>query len=154
MKPIVPAEHVKPGDPRQAQQIVATYAEALERDMETGRLPAPADSLPFATPVIKSAIETSARAAASSGQMTHEIREFLETAYVSLADYVASDLARLLAEYRRAADEFAAGDSTAQPKLTGAAWRTLTETSRLAGDIARSIAAEAQQLRSEFQRLG
>ena len=144
---------VNPDDPAGAKQIVAEYARILNRDLERGRFPLPDDSLPHAKQTIKIAIETSLLALMSSGQLTQELRDFLETAYVSLADYVAPDLARLMREYTSAGDDLAADPRLAREKTSGAAWQTITDGSRLAGEIARAMADEADQLKSDFQKL-
>jgi hypothetical protein len=144
---------VNPDDPLDAQQIVTEYARILNRDLEHGRFPVPVDSLPFAKPLIKTAIRTSVIALASTGQLTEELRVFLQTAYVSLADYVPSDLVKLMREYTRASDDLAADSRLAREKTTGAAWQTVAEGSRLAGEIARSMASEAELLQREFRQL-
>ncbi len=144
---------VNPSDPVSAQQIVSEYARALDRDLQAGGLPASIDSLPFAKAAIKTAIETSLHSLVSTGQLTDDLRDFLETAYVSLADYVPADFVRLLAEYARAGEALAADTRLARDKTSGPAWQTLTESSHLAGEIARSMASEAEHLRMEFQRL-
>jgi hypothetical protein len=144
---------VNPDDPFSAKQIVTEYARILNRDLERGSFPLPTDSLPFAKPTIKTAIETSLLALISTGQLTEELREFLETAYVSLADYVPADLVQLMREYARAGDDLAADPRLAREKTTGAAWQTVAGGSRLAGEIARSMASEADQLKTEFQQL-
>jgi len=144
---------VNPDDPLSAQQIVAEYARVLSRDLQQGSFPVPVDSLPFAKPTIKSAIETSVLALHSTGQLTEELCDFLQTAYVSLADYVAPDLVRLMREYVQAGEELAADSRLAREKTTGAAWQTMSDSSRLAGEIARAMASEAEGLRKEFQQL-
>jgi hypothetical protein len=144
---------VNPQDPLNAQQIVTEYARVLNRDLERAIFPVAIDSLPFAKPTIKAAIETSLLALVSTGQLTEELREFLETAYVSLADYVPADLVQLMREYSRAGDDLAADPRLAREKTTGAAWQTVAGGSRLAGEIARSIASEADLLKTGFQRL-
>lgn len=144
---------MNPDDPLSAQYIVAEYARVLDHDIQRGSFPAPDDSLPFAKSTIKTAIKTSLLALASTGQLTEELQDFLQTAYVSLADYVASDFVRLMSEYARAGDDLAADPRLAREKATGAAWQTVTDSGRLAGEIARSIAGEAELLRLEFQEL-
>jgi hypothetical protein len=143
---------VNPADPESAQQIVAEYAQLLDRDLQEGRLPAALDSLPYAKPTIKEAIETATLTLISSGQMTDDLRDFLQTAYVSLADYIAADLVQLMREFTQAGDDLAADSRLAREKTGGAAWQRVTESSRLAGEIARSIAEEATVLQSEFQQ--
>jgi hypothetical protein len=144
---------VNPEDPVSAQQIVAEYARVLDRDLQQGSFPVPVDSLPFAKPAIETAIKTSVAALVSSGQLTDDLREFLQTAYVSLADYVAPDLVQLMSEYTRAAEDLATDQRLTREKTTGSAWQRLTDSGRLAGEIARSIASEAERLRMEFQQL-
>jgi hypothetical protein len=144
---------VNPADPESAQRIVADYSQVLERDMDGGTFPAPLDSLPYAKATIKAAIETAVLALASTGRLTDELHEFLRTAYVSLADYVGSDLVRLMREYNRAGEQLAADHRLAREKTGDAAWRTLNDSSRLAGEIARSIASEAERLQKEFHEL-
>jgi hypothetical protein len=143
---------VNPSDPESAQQIVAEYAQILDRHLQEGHLPAALDSLPYAKPTIKAAIETATLTLVSSGQMTEDLREFLQTAYVSLADYIAPDLVQLMREYAQAGDDLAADSRLAREKTSGMAWQTVTGSSRLAGEIARSIAEEATVLQTEFQQ--
>jgi hypothetical protein len=144
---------VNPDDPPSAQQIVAEYARTLDRDLQRGTFPAPVDSLPFAKPTIKTAIKTSVLALLATGQLTDELCDFLETAYVSLADYVAPDLVRLMREYTQAAEDLAADARLAREKTSGPAWQTMSDSSRLAGEIARAMADEAELLKAEFQQL-
>jgi hypothetical protein len=134
-----------------AQQIVAEYARRLERDSEVNLWPADADALPYPKQTIKSAIRTSVQTLESTGQLTDELHEFLETAYVALADYVAADLARLMNEFQRAGTDLAADKRLTSEKTMGPAWRTMVESGRLAGEIARAIASEADALRAEFR---
>lgn len=139
-------------DPTVAQQIVADYVRMVERQSENDEWPARADHLPYPKPTIKAAIQTAVVTLASTGQLTGEMREFLQATYVSLADYVPEDLARLMRGYQRAAGDLAAGPRLVQDKVRGDAWRTVAETGALAGEIARSIAAETELLREEFSR--
>jgi hypothetical protein len=84
-------------------------------------------------------------------QLTDELREFLEEAYVALADYVGPDVSRLMLDYQRAGAEFASDTRLVKEKTATDAWRTITASSQLAGEIARSMAEEADLLRAEFQ---
>jgi len=143
---------VNPEDPESAQRIVAEYASVLERHLSDGDLPATLESLPYPKQTIKSAIRTSVETIAAAGLMTDELREFLKTAYVSLADYVAADLVALMNEYRRAAEDVAADRRLAREKAGGAAWQTLASSGPLAGEIARTIASDAEVLSAEFGR--
>lgn len=138
-------------DPFIAQQIVAEYARRLERDNEANRWPAPADALPYPKQTIKAAIRTSVQVLDSSGQLTDDLRDFLETAYVALADYVAADLARLMIEFQTAETKLAADKRLIGEKATGEVWQTITASSRLVGEVARAIASEADALRAEFR---
>jgi hypothetical protein len=140
-------------DPGVAQQIVADYARLLEKHSQADRWPIETDVLPYPKQTIKSAIQASVVALTSTGQMTGEMREFLETAYVALADYVGADLARLMNEYQGAGADLAADTRGTHEKKSGDAWRRLSETGALAGQIARSIAEEADALRAEFRTL-
>jgi hypothetical protein len=140
-------------DPAVAQQIVAEYAALLEKHDRDNVYPAPVDTLPYPKETIKTAVRTSVAALASTGQMTAELRDFLEVAYVSLADYVDAELARLLADYREAGAALADAPRLAKEKVTSPAWRVLAESGSLAGTIARTIAEEAETLRQEFRRL-
>lgn len=142
---------MNPEDPESAQQIVAEYARVLERHLSTGDLPATLESLPYPKQTIKSAIRTSVETVVAAGLMTDELREFLKTAYVSLADYVGADLVALMREYRRAADDVASDGRLVQEKTGGVAWQTLAGSSALAGEIARTIASDAELLTAEFQ---
>lgn len=142
---------MNPDDPVVAQQIVADYARRLARDLEIDKWPAEADALPYPKLAIKAAIRTSVVALATSGQFSDELREFLETAYVSLSDYVASDLVRLLSEYQQAGSDLAADQRLAREKTAGSAWRTVAESSAIVGEVARMVASEAETLRAEFR---
>src|SRR6476659_3757978 len=137
-------------DPLDAQQVVAEYARVLERDIAENRHPGRADSLPYAKRVIKDAIRTSVETLVRSGTLTAELREFLEVAYTSLADYIDRDLVDLMTEYRRSAADLAAVARSPPEKITTTAWRTVAGSSALAGEVARSIATEAEALKSEF----
>jgi len=140
-----------PLDPLDAQQMVIEYARMLERDVTENRHPARVDGLPYAKPVIKSAIRTSARALAATGQLTDELREYLETAYTLLAEYVDAELVDLMTLYRESADALAEQSPVARAKTQTAAWRTLAESSSLAGEVARAVTAETETLRDEFR---
>ncbi len=142
---------MNPDDPESAQRIVADYAQVLERDLEAGAWPAVIDVLPYPKQTIKAAIRTSVGALAANGLLTNDLREFLETAYVSLADYVSADLARLMGEYQQAGTALASDRRLAHEKTSAAAWQTLVGSGALAGEIARLIAEEADQLRADFR---
>lgn len=142
-----------PLDPLDAQQIVIEYARLLERDIAENRHPARLDSLPYAKPMIKAAIQTSATRLAASGQLTAELREYLETAYTCLAEYLDGELVALVREYRRSAEELSTVSPVGGEKTGTAAWRTLVESGSLAGEVARMTTAEEAALREEFRSL-
>ena len=145
------AKSMDPLDPLDAQQIVVEYARMLERDLDERRHPAHVGALPFAKPVIKDAIRTSVLQLATSGQLTEDLRDYFETAYTCLAEYLDDELVTLMTEYRRSAEQLTAGPVAPQDKTKTSAWRTLVESGSLAGEVARAAATEAEQLRSEFQ---
>ncbi|HEY8549528.1 MAG TPA: hypothetical protein VIL35_06210 [Vicinamibacterales bacterium] len=140
---------MNPEDPESAHRIVSEYARVLEA-ADQQPLPAPARLLPYPKRIIKTAILTCAAALRESQQLTDDMRDFLEQAYVALADYVDDDLVRVMSEYREALASISHLQKV-QDRVQSPAWRRITETSRLAGDIARSIADEAAALRLEFR---
>jgi hypothetical protein len=140
-----------PLDPLDAQQVVAEYLRMLERDVNEDRHPAKVDSLPYAKPVIKSAMCTSVRRLADSGELTDELREYLETAYTLLAEYLDGELVELMSAYRRSAEALTSESPSARDKIQTAAWRTLAESGSLAGEVARETTLDAEKLRAEFR---
>jgi hypothetical protein len=144
---------MNPDDPHVAQQIVAAYVAVLERHDEARTLPAPVSALPYSRDTIRHAIGASMRALSASGQLTDELREFLEGAYVSLADFIDEELVRLMREYNRAADDVSHAPPAAGERVKTPSWQTLQRTSTLAGEIARAVAADAAQLRVEFSQI-
>jgi hypothetical protein len=142
-----------PLDPLDAQQIVIEYARILERDIAENRHPARIDGLPFAKPIIKTAIRTSVTHLACSDQLTTELRGYFETAYTCLADYLDGELVELMTEYRRSAEQLSTEPVSTRDRTKTTAWRTLIEGGSLAGEVARAMASEADKLRSEFQGL-
>ena len=140
-----------PSEPLDAQQVFVEYARLLERDIAEQRHPARIESLPFAKPIIKTAIRTSVTHLAQSGQLTDELREYFETAYTCLAEYLDGELVDLMTEYRLSAEVLATESASARDKTTTSAWRTLVESGSLAGEVARATTIEAEKLRSEFK---
>jgi hypothetical protein len=140
-----------PTDPADAQRVVIEYAERLERDVNENRHPARVDSLPYAKPVIKAAIRTSVIHLAGSGQLTDELRDYMETAYTLLAEYLDGELVALMTEYRRSAEELASAAGSAREKTQTSAWRTLAASGSLAGEVARAVTDDAETLRNEFR---
>src|SRR5262245_3782804 len=143
---------MNPLDPRDAQQVVVEYARVLERDLTENRHPARIDTLPYAKPIIKSAIRTAAEQLAASGQLNDEMRVYLETAYISLADYLENELVELMTRFAESAEALTAEPLTSRERTQSAAWQTLAGSSALAGEVARATANEAEALRSEFRR--
>lgn len=144
---------MNPADPLDAQQIVVEYARVLERDIDEQRHPARIDSLPFSKPVIQTAIRTSVTHLLFSGQLTADLRDYFETAYISLAEYLDPELVTLMNEYRRSAEQLTTESVAVRDRTTTAAWRTIAETSALAGEVARAASVEAEKLKTEFQQL-
>jgi hypothetical protein len=144
---------MNPYDPESAQQIVVEYARVLERDIAENRHPARIDSLPYAASVIKTAIHTSIAELARTGRLTQELRDYFETAYTSLAEYLDGELVKLITQYRDSAEQLAAEAVSTQQRTTSAAWRTVKESGTLAGEIARATTVEAEKLRGEYQDL-
>jgi hypothetical protein len=140
-----------PQDPLDAQQVVIEYARVLERDLTENRHPARVDSLPYSKPTIKSAIGTSVKHLALSGQLTDELREYLETAYTYLAEYLDVELVQLMSHYRQSAEDLASEAQSARDKTRTPAWRTLVDTGSLAGEVARATTTDAEALRIEFR---
>lgn len=142
-----------PADPLDAQQIVVQYARVLERDIDEQRHPARIDSLPFSKPVIQEAIRTSVTHLLFSGQLTTELRDYFETAYTSLAEYLDPELVALMTEYRRSAEQLSVEPGAVRDRTSTVAWRTIAETSALAGEVARATSLEVEKLKTEFQEL-
>jgi hypothetical protein len=142
---------VEPLTPQEAQRIVAAYLKVVEAHTEANVYPCALDDLPQSKDTIRAAFSTSVAALRSSGQLTSDLRDYLEIAYVSLADYVSGECMTLLREYGRAGEELAGDRRLAREKVATDAWRRLSEQSRLAGDLARTISEEADRLRAEFR---
>ena len=140
-----------PLDPLDAQQVVIEYARLLERDINEQRHPARLDSLPYAKPVIKTAICTSVRHLALSGQLTDELREYFETAYTLLAEYLEGELVDLVTQYRQSAEDLAEQSRTVGDRTQTGAWRTLADSGALVSEVARATTTEAETLRDEFR---
>jgi hypothetical protein len=137
-----------PHDPESAHRIVAEYASVLEHADQA--LPASIRNLPYSKHTIKAAILTCTTSLREAQQLTGEMREFLEEAYVALADYVDDDIVQVMAEYREALASIAEVPAS-RDKVQTPHWQRLAATSRLAGDIAKTIAEETAALRIEFR---
>lgn len=139
---------MNPDDPESAQRIVAEYGHVLEQ-WSGDALPASIRALPYPKQTIKAAILTCMATLRARSELTSELLEFFEEAYVALADYVDDDVARVMAEYRDALASVAT--IPARDRLPTPGWQRIAETSRLAGEIARSIADDTAALRTEFR---
>jgi hypothetical protein len=141
---------MNPEDPESAQRIVAEYLHLLQADGGQ-EFPAPVRMLPYPKQIIKAAILTCAATLRATEQLTEDMRELLEQAYVALADYVEEDVVRVMAEYREALASVAHVQA-ARDKIQTPGWQRIAQTSRLAGEIAKTIAADTTALRLEFAR--
>ena len=137
--------------PQEAQRIVAAYLKVVEAHAETNVYPCSLDELPQSKETIRAAFRTCMALLGSTGQLTSELRDYLEVAYVSLADYVSGECMSLLREYGRAGEDLAGDRRLAREKVGTDAWRRLSEQSRLAGELARAISDDADRLREEFR---
>jgi hypothetical protein len=138
-------------NPRDAQGIVADYLKVAEAHAARDVYPSSLRDLPHSKETIRAAFRTSVSALVAAGRLTSELRDYLEIAYVSLADYVDEECVTLLREYARAGEELAADTRLAREKTTTEAWKRISEQSRLAGQLAKTISEEAARLRSEFR---
>jgi hypothetical protein len=142
---------LEPNTPEEAQRVVAAYLKVVETHAGDDIYPCSIGELPESKEIIRAAFRICVTALAPGGQLTSELREYLEVAYVSLADYVDEECLALLREYGRAGEELAADRRLAREKIETDPWRRLSEQSRLAGQLARTISEEAQRLRDEFR---
>lgn len=137
--------------PQEAQRVVAAYLKVVEDHAAADVYPGALRDLPHSKEIIRAAFRVSTTALAETGQLTPELRAYLEIAYVSLADYLDDEGAALLREYASAGQELAADPRRPREKTGSDAWRRVSEQSRLAGQIARAISDEAEALRGEFR---
>ncbi|HXE79142.1 MAG TPA: hypothetical protein VNK41_00185 [Vicinamibacterales bacterium] len=137
--------------PSHGQVIISEYLRVLQRHAEEDVYPGSLRDLPYPKATIRKAFEATARALVESGQMTGELSDYLEVAYVSLADYIDDELARLMREYQAAAEALAAHTEAPRDRVRTAAWETVSAQSRLAGEIAKAVSEEAETLRREFR---
>ena len=140
-----------PSNFREAQRVVADYRKGVEAHAAQEVYPGSLRDLPHSKEIIRSAFKTATATLLTTGQLTAELRDYLEVGYVSLADYVDDELVTLLREYRRAGEELAEDRRLAKEKLGTGAWQRISEQSRLAGEVARNISDEAERLRQEFR---
>jgi hypothetical protein len=137
--------------PQDAHRIMTAYLKVVEEHAASDVYPGSVRDLPHSREIIRTAFRTAVPALAASGHLTPDLRDYLEIAYVSLADYLDEESATLLREYSRAGSELAADDRMAREKTSSDAWRRVTEQSRLAGQLARDISSHANELREEFR---
>lgn len=140
-----------PTTPRDAQTIVAAYLKIAEAHAAAETYPGSLRDLPHPKETIRAAFRTSMTALGASDQLTPELRDYLEVAYVSLADYVEDEGVTLLREFRRSGEELAADGRMGKEKVATEAWQRIAEQGRLAGQLARAISDEADRLRAEFR---
>ncbi len=139
-----------PEDPSAAQRIVSEYGTVLEKQAGAGVRPESTATLPYPKEAIEVAIRIVVATLRETGRLTPELRDFLEQAYISLADYVDGEVARLMVEYQQASANLAADGRRGNQQLDAPAWKVVAESGRLVGAIARAIAAETDARRREF----
>jgi hypothetical protein len=142
-----------PLDPATAQQLVARYVALLQEQTVANAFPAAVTTLPAPKAAIKDALRTVIEALATTNQLTGELKDFLQDAFVALANYVNPEMAALAAEHRRASEALEEDRRHPRERLESPNWALMARTSRLAGEIARASADEATALREEFDRL-
>ena len=140
-------------DPGSAQRVVARFAALVDEHAAINAFPASVATLPAPKPAIKAAVRTVLEALAITNQLTPELEDFLENAFVALANYVDDELAMLAAEHRRASAALESDARGSRERLESSNWAVMARTSRLVGEIARASAEEAAALRREFQAL-
>jgi hypothetical protein len=140
-------------DPVAAQRLVARYVALIEEHANENAFPAAAATLPASKTEIKEAVGTVLDALSATNQLTAELIAFLEDAFVALANYVDDELAALAAEHRRASAALESDPREPRERLASPNWEVVARTSRLAGEIARASADEADALRREFQAM-
>ena len=137
-----------PDQPTDAQDIVAAYLRCLS-DHDAELYPCSVRDLPYPKTILRPAFKTTVATLVALGRMTEELREYLQIAYVSLADYIEPDHATLLHEYVNAGHAMAT-DSRLMHENPDAL-RRITRQGQLAGQIASAISREADSLRLEFE---
>src|SRR5262245_12491354 len=103
--------------PHEAQRIVAAYLKVVEAHADANAYPCAIDDLPQSKETIRAAFRTCVATLQSTGELTPDLRDYLEIAYVSLADYVSGECMTLLREYGRAGEELAGDPRLAREKL-------------------------------------
>jgi hypothetical protein len=137
--------------PQDSQRIVAAYLKVVDSHAAIDAYPCSLADLPQSKELIRAAFRTCVTTLDVTGQLTTDLRDYLEVAYVSLADYVDEECFTLLREYAQAGEELAADRRLAKEKTSTDAWRRLNEQGQLAGQLARTISDEADRLRTEFR---
>jgi hypothetical protein len=140
-------------DPATAHRIVSDYLVVLDRDLAAQQHPAPLDTLPHSRETIRRSLQTVVATLAAEDRLTSELTAFLRAAYVSLAEYVAGDLVRLLAEYDQAGRQLGAEAGPIKERVATNAWQQLSTTSALVASVAKSMADDGAALAAEFDAL-
>jgi hypothetical protein len=143
---------MNPASPVDAHEIVRAYLTALDQQYRAkASFPVSRTALPFSRQVIQRSIRTVVESLTTAGQLSQELRETLEIAYTSLADYVDEELVQVMREYHDALSALDADGRIGREKTGTAAWGRIAETSSLVARIARAIADDADVLRAEFR---
>ena len=140
-------------DPVEAQQLIARYVAIVEEHSAADAFPASVTTLPASKPAIKDAVRVVLEALIATNQLTNELEVFLEEASVALANYVDEELAVLATEHRQASHALEGDPRQPRERFGSPNWAVVERTSRLAGEIARTSAEDASELRREFRAL-
>ena len=148
----LPGRFMDPASPVDAHEIVHAYLTSLDQQFRANEsFPVSQSTLPYSRPVIKCSIRTVVESLTAAGQLTEDLRNALEIAYTSLADYLDDELVQVMHEYRDALSALDADGRIGREKAGTAAWVRISETSSLVGRIARAIAEDTDALRAEFR---
>ncbi|HEY1308069.1 MAG TPA: hypothetical protein VGF24_31165 [Vicinamibacterales bacterium] len=140
-----------PDIPIEAQDIVRAYMTVLEHQYRTNEsFPMPLSTLPYPKPIIKRSMKTMVVSLSATGQLTSELRDGLEIAYATLADYLDDELVQVMREYSAAMSELDGDGRIGREKTSTTAWGRISATSSLVARIAQASAEEADTLRAEF----
>jgi hypothetical protein len=142
---------LNPLQPADAQAIVTAYLRVAEAHAADDIYPGALRDLPYPKDAIRTAFKTVTTTLVGAGQFPADLRDYFEIAYVSLADYVQDEAATLLREYANAGKELTETEGLPRDRVHTDAWRRVSEQSRLAGETARAISAEGDELRTEFR---
>ena len=131
----------------EAQRIVAAYLTVVDADAASDEYPCSIEDLPQPKETIRAAFRVAVLAVASLGQLTAELRDYLEVAYVSLADYVDDECRTLLREYQRAGAELAADRRLARSDPVGRFVEQADRVVAMRGRLGHMGGRDAQPLR-------